>query len=96
MDNAKDIDVVMLLYNLIEYINNYWKTWGSLWQYYRNELFLDDNGDVVNFPAANNNSALFKFKHKITGKTGNDGTEDAEITASLKILSNVWRILEIL
>ena len=93
MDNAKYIDVVMLLYNLIEYVNNYCKILGSLWQYYRNELFLNDNGDAVNFLAANNNSALFKFKHKITGKTGNDGTKDAEIMASLKILSDFWRTL---
>ena len=33
MDNAKDIDVVMPMYNLIEYSNNYSKTSGFLWQY---------------------------------------------------------------
>ena len=30
IDNAKDIDLVMLMYNLIEYDNNYSKTSGSL------------------------------------------------------------------
>ena len=30
IDNAKDIDVVMSVYNLIEYYDNYWKTSGSL------------------------------------------------------------------
>ena len=30
IDNAKDIDVVMPMYNLIEYINNYSKKSGSL------------------------------------------------------------------
>ena len=30
--NAKDIDVVMAMYNLIVYGNNYSKKWGSLWQ----------------------------------------------------------------
>ena len=35
--NAKDLDVVVLMYNLIEYGNNYSKTSGSLWQYYRDE-----------------------------------------------------------
>ena len=34
VDNAKDIDIVMPLYNLIEY-GNYTKTSGSLWKYYR-------------------------------------------------------------
>ena len=35
VDNAKDIDVVMSTNNLIEYIDNYSKTSGSLFQYYR-------------------------------------------------------------
>ena len=37
IDNAKDIDVVITMYNLIEYSNNYSKTSRSLWQYYRDE-----------------------------------------------------------
>ena len=32
-DNAKDIDIVMLMYNFIEYSDNYSKTSGSLYQY---------------------------------------------------------------
>ena len=32
VDNAKDIDIVMPIYNLIEYTDNYLKTSGSLWQ----------------------------------------------------------------
>ena len=35
--NAQDIDIVMPMYNLIEYSNNYSKTFGSLWQYYKDE-----------------------------------------------------------
>ena len=31
LDNAKDIDIVMPMYNLIEYSDNYTKTCGSLW-----------------------------------------------------------------
>ena len=38
MHNAKDIDNVMPMYNLIKYSDNYGKTPGSLWQYYRDEL----------------------------------------------------------
>ena len=37
IDNAKDIDILMAMYNLIEYNDNYSKTSGSLWQYYRDE-----------------------------------------------------------
>ena len=32
VDNAKDIDVVIPMYNLIEYSDNYLKTSRSLWQ----------------------------------------------------------------
>ena len=42
VDNAKEIDVTMPIYNLIEYINIYSKTSGSLWQYYRDEPALDN------------------------------------------------------
>ena len=37
IDNVKDIDIVMLMYNLIEYSDNYAKTSRSLCQYYRDE-----------------------------------------------------------
>ena len=68
MVNAKDIDVVMPTYSLIEYSDNHSKTSGRIWQYYRDEPFLDDNKTIANFPSANNNSALFKFKQKIPSK----------------------------
>ena len=37
IDNAEDLDVVMPMYNLLEYSKNYTKTTGSLWNYYRDE-----------------------------------------------------------
>ena len=40
IDNAEDLDVVISMYNLIEYSKNYRKTTGILWNYYRDELFL--------------------------------------------------------
>ena len=84
VDNAKDIDIVMPMYNLIEYSNSYAKTSGSLWQYYRDE----PNNNLAN-------SESFKFKVKITGKTPNDDNEkDVEIMVPLKYLSNFWRTLE--
>ena len=39
IDNASDIDVVMPMYNLIEFSGYYSKTSGSLWQYYRQTSF---------------------------------------------------------
>ena len=49
IDNAKDIDVVMPMHNLIEYSDNYSKTSGSLWQYYRDEPALTDAGTIKKF-----------------------------------------------
>ena len=37
IDNAEDLDVVMPMYNLLEYSKNYRKTTGSLWNFYRDE-----------------------------------------------------------
>ena len=81
----------MPIYNLIEYSNNYSKTSGSLWQYYRDEPALNDADDIKNFHVDDNNSALFKFKQKITGVTAAGGTKDIEIMVPLKYLSNFWR-----
>ena len=44
-DNAEDLDVVMPMYNLLEYSKNYSKTIGSFWNYYRDE---PNNGAVGN------------------------------------------------
>ena len=74
IDNATHIDVIRSMYNLIEYSDNYSKTSGSLWQYYRDEPALTDAGAITNFHAADN-SALFKFKQKITGVTAANGTK---------------------
>ena len=84
IDNAKEIDIVMPMYNLIEYSDKYWKTFGSLWQYYKDE----PNDNLTD-------SESFKSKIKITGNTTNDGnTKDVEIIVPLKYLSNFWRTLE--
>ena len=86
IDNAQDIDVTMPMYNLNEYSDNYSKTCGSLWQYYKD----DPNNKIAD-------SESFKFKVKIAGKIPDDGnTKDVEIIVPLKYLSNFWRTLEML
>ena len=37
----------MRMYNSIEYSDHHSKTWGSLWQYQRDEPALDANGTVT-------------------------------------------------
>ena len=59
MDNAKYIDIVIPMYNLIEYSDNYLKTSGSLWQYCKEIPAVDDNGKIINFDG---NNATDSFK----------------------------------
>ena len=59
IDNAEDLDVVMPMYNLLEYSKNYRKTTESLCNYYRDE---------ASNPLSSN-SESFKYKTSITGKT---------------------------
>ena len=106
-DNAEDLDVMMPMYNLLEYSKNYRKTTGSLWNYYRDE---------PSNPLSSN-SESFKYKTSITGNTYNidekitddDGNEvdnpkydankvgknETEVVIPLKHLSNFWRTLNI-
>ena len=96
IDNAKDIDIVMPMYNLIEYSDNYAKTTGSLWQYCKDIPAQNANAnDVITEFTEGNLTDSFNFKLKITGRTGNGGTKDVEIMVPLKYLSNFWRTLEI-
>ena len=81
IDNTKDIDVVMSMYNLIEYSDNYSKTSGSIREYYRDEPSVNNNGVISNLAGT---SASFKFKQKITNETGADGTKDVEIMVQTK------------
>ena len=86
IDNAidNDIDIVMSMYNLIENRDNYSKTTGSLWQYYRDE----PNDNLADLDS-------FKSKRKITAKTPDAVNEkDLEIIVPLKYLCNFWATLE--
>ena len=93
IDNAKDIDIVMPMYNLIEYSDNYAKATGSVWQYCKDIPARNVNDKIIVFDAKDLNDS-FKFKAKIIGQTGNNGTKDVEIMVSLKYLSNFWGTLE--
>ena len=84
IDNAQDIDIVISIYKLMEYSNNYSKTSGSLWKYYK-----DDPNDNIS------QSESFKSKIKITRKTPAAGnTKNVEIIVPLKYLSNFWSTIE--
>ena len=96
IDNAEYIDIVMPMYNLIEYRDNYWQTSESWWQYCKEIPAVDDDGDIADFNGANVTNS-FKFKTKITGQTNNDGIINVEILVPLKyfskFLENSWNVL---
>ena len=87
----------MPMHNLLEYSKNYWKTTGSLWNYY---------GDELSNPISSN-SESFKYKTSVTGNTyivvtgeaGYDvtkvGKNESEVIIPLKHLSNFWKALDI-
>ena len=100
IDDAEYIDIVMPMYNLIEYSDNYSKTSGSLWQYCKEIPAVNDNGNIEDFNGANATDSS-NFKTKLTDQTAADningnvaGRVDVEIMVPLKCLSNFWRTLE--
>ena len=108
IEDADDLDIVMPMYNLLEYSKNYRKTMGALHNYDRDELTNDNIPADIFF---NNirivNSNTFKYKNKIIGNTYNvaagaagydankNGTQTIELAIPLKYLGNFWRVLNI-
>ena len=106
IEDTDDLDIVMSMYNLLEYSKNYRKTIGSLYNYYRDELSDDaDDNNFDNIKVVNSNT--FKYKNKIIGNTYNvnagaddydvnkNGTPEVELAIPLKYLGNFWRALNI-
>ena len=89
VDNAKDLNKMMLIYNLIEYSDNYSKTSRSLWQYFRDEPGKTDNPAIID-------SESFKSKTKAMEKTLIMLKKDVRIAVLLKYLSNFWKTIEML
>ena len=79
IDNVRNIDIVVPMYNLIEYSDDCSKTSGNLGKYYRD----DPNNTLTNFESC-------KSKIKTTGKTpDDDNTKDFEIISPLKYSSHL-------
>ena len=92
IDNAEDLDVVMPMYNLLQYSKNFSKITGSFWNYYRDEPNSSANNNI-NYSIKD--SKYFDYKTSITWKWESNKTEkEVEIVALLKHLSNFWRALD--
>ena len=93
IDNSEYIDIIMPMYNVIEYSDNYSKNIWKSRQYCEEIPAIDDDGDIADFNEANATDS-FNFKTKITGQTNDNGIINVEIMVPLKYLSNFWRTLE--
>ena len=97
IDDAEDLDLIMPMYNLLEYSLNYSDTAGSLWFYSKDEA-TNVNANI----ATNDGFKSFKYKTKLVGErdaqiapNNNSGIlENATITVPLKYLSDFWRKIE--
>ena len=92
VDTAENLDIVMPMYNLIEYSDNYQDSSTTLYQYKRDEPPADI---AINLAA--NNSSSFKYKVNLLGDPALDGAIaklSIKVVAPLKYLSNFFRLLE--
>ena len=89
IDNAENLDVVMPMYNLLEYTKNYRKTTGSLWNYYRDEPSSGIDDDNITHSILNAESFDYKANFMENGVTHNNLTKNnAKVVVPLKHLSN--------
>ena len=97
VDTAKNLDIVMPMYNLIEYSDNYQDSSAILYQYKRDELPEDDA--VADLTADNSSSFEYKIKllvnvTEVAGNAAGVRRLNVKIVVPLKYLSNFFRSLE--
>ena len=94
VDNADNLDIIMSMYNLIEYSDNYSDTSRSLWQFKRDKQNMN-NGNPANVTI--DDSTSFKQKSsffKPLTADDNRAFKDVKTAVPLKYLSSFWRSLE--
>ena len=93
IDTAENLDVVMPMYNLIEYSNNYQDSLATLYQYKRDEP--PEANAIDDLTVDNSNS--FKYKVSLLGNpvfADNIAKRSVKVVVPLKYLSNYFRSLE--
>ena len=96
IDNAEGLDAIMPMYNLPEYIKNYKKSTGSLWNYYRDEPSSTIGANNITHSILNSESFDYKASFMENGVTHDNLTKsDVKVVVPLKHLSNFWRHLDI-
>ena len=101
IDNAENIDIVIPMYNLLEYSKKDSIISETLWNYNGDKVNNStiENNDANNFRIHNNKTKTcksFEYRAKLIGSTpDNGGRLDTEIIVPLKYLSNFWRSLDL-
>ena len=95
VDTAENLDILMTIYNLIAYSDNYQDSSATLYQYKRDEPSEADPIDDL----TSNNSDSFKYKVNLLGNPNTvapDGISrlSVKVVVPLKYLSNFFRSLE--
>ena len=93
IDTAENLDIVMSMYNLIEYSDNYQDSSATLYQYKRHEP--PETNAIDDLTADNSNS--FKYKISLLGNpvvADNIAKRSVKVVVPLKYLSNFFRSLE--
>ena len=94
VDTAENLDIVMPMYNLIEYSDNYQDSSATLYQYKRDEP--QEVNAIDDLTVDNSNS--FKYKVSLLGNpvvSDNIAKRSVNVVVPLKYLSNSFRSLEI-
>ena len=91
VETFENLDIIMPMYNLLEYSDNYADFSGGLYQFKRDESQINDTRNTLN--VALDNSTSFKYKASLLGKAtdddGDDGSlKNTKIVVPLKYLSN--------
>ena len=95
VNNADNLDIVLSMYNLIEYSDNYSDTSGSLWQFKRDEQNINNGNIPVDVNSTNSISSKYKSSFFETLEDDDNGIfKNVKIAVPLKYLSNFWRSLE--
>ena len=93
VDTAENLDIIMPMYNLIEYSDNYQDSSATLYHYKRDEPPEDDAvADLTT-----DNSSSLKYKISLLGNrvvANNIARINVKVVAPLKYLSNFFRSLE--
>ena len=93
IDTAENLDIVMPMYNLIEYSDNYQDLSATLYQYKRDEP--PEANAIDDLTVDNSNS--FKYKASLLGNpvvADNIAKRSVKTVVPLKYLSNFFRSLE--